>query len=203
MTAYEDDETRGLPAEQVSEVTDVVHLPKYGFGSRSLTKKGRARDGEALRLKALGYSLEEIADALGLSGDPSRAAAAIRRALGSVMRFATDEHRALELESYDELEVLLWRQLRASHHLVDRGTIVIGIDGLPVTDDRFVLETVDRILKIKERRAKLLGLDAPVRSEVITIDSIDAEIAKLKQELNEVGVPLDDAEVVDGEVADE
>jgi hypothetical protein len=55
--------------------------------------------------------------------------------------------------------------------------------GLPVTDDRFTLETIDRILKIKERRAKLMGLDAPIRREVITMDSIENEIKKLESEL--------------------
>jgi hypothetical protein len=71
------------------------------------------------------------------------------------------------------------------HVLVDRGQIVRGDNGQPMSDDRFVLETVDRILKIKERRARILGLDAPTRSEVLNIDSIDAEISRLETELAE------------------
>jgi hypothetical protein len=33
-------------------------------------------------------------------------------------------------------------------------------------DDAPVLAAVDRLLRIQERRAKLLGLDAPVRADV-------------------------------------
>lgn len=167
MPAYDDD------------TTWMMSLSKH----RSVTKKGRNRDAEAVRLKALGWSLEEICEHLELGTDTSRAAAAIRRGLATVSRFATDEHRAMELESYDELEAECWRQLRRAHVLVDRGQLVRGDDGRVIEDDRFVLETVDRILKIKERRAKLLGLDAPTRAEVLNIDSIDAEIARLEAEL--------------------
>lgn len=194
MSAYTDDDDLSLDPVNDEKIASLISLPKR---PRGLTKKGRSRDNEALRLKALGYSLEEIADKLELSHDPRRAAAAIKRALGSVFRFATDEHRALELESYDELEVALWRQLRKTHLMVDRGTIVFDEHGDPISDDRFVLETIDRIMKIKERRAKLLGLDAPTRTEVISLDSIDAEIARLQQEL-EVTMNAVEDEVPDG-----
>ncbi len=42
---------------------------------------------------------------------------------------------------------------------------------------------VDRCLGIMKRRAELLGLDAPTRHEVMTIDAIDAEIRQLEAEL--------------------
>lgn len=148
-------------------------------------KKGRSRDAEAARLKALGWTLPEIATELNLAGDPARAAAAIKRAMARAVRFATDEARALELQSYDELEAIAWRQLQANHVLVQNGRIIRADDGVPLEDNRFVLETMDRILKIKERRARLLGLDAPTRAEIVSIDSVDAEIARLEREMDE------------------
>jgi hypothetical protein len=169
VPAYDDDTTWMLSLSQ----------------HRSVTKKGRNRDAEAVRLKALGWSLDEICEHLELGVDTSRAAAAIKRGLANLHRFAVDEHRAMELQSYDELEAECWRQLRMLHVLVDRGTIVHDEHGEALHDDRFVLETVDRILKIKERRARILGLDAPTKAEVLNIDSIDAEIARLEQELAE------------------
>lgn len=42
---------------------------------------------------------------------------------------------------------------------------------------------VDTALKIIDRRCKLLGLDAPVRHEVVTLDAVDAEIKRLTAEL--------------------
>jgi hypothetical protein len=48
-----------------------------------------------------------------------------------------------------------------------------------------VLQAIDRLLKIQERRARLLGLDAPTqhRVNVLSEDAIDAEIARLEAEL--------------------
>lgn len=145
---------------------------------------GRNRDAEAARLKAMGWTLRRIAAHLGLGDDERRAAAAIKRAMARAVRFANDETRALELQSYDELEAQCWRVLQNEHVVFQNGKVVL-YDGSPIDDDRFVLETIDRILKIKERRARLLGLDAPTKAEITTIDSVEAEIAKLERELAE------------------
>ncbi len=158
--------------------------PSKGFKSR-----GRWRDAEAARLKARGMTLEQVAAELGLDkpnpeNGPQRAAAAIKRAMGEMARFAGDEMRMMELRSLDELEWIAWQTLKTSHVVVSQGRVVLDEDtGLAVTDDRYTLETIDRILKIKERRAKLMGLDAPIRREVITMDSIESEIKKLESEL--------------------
>jgi hypothetical protein len=56
---------------------------------------------------------------------------------------------------------------------------------VPINDDRITLEVVDRILKVKEARAKLLGLAAPTRSEVLTIDSVDSAIRDLENEISQ------------------
>lgn len=150
-----------------------------------IKKYGHNRDAEAARLKALGYTLTEICEVLELGPDTRRAQAAIRRALANMVRFAQDEVRMMEMVSLDELESTAWRTLRNNHVIVSNGRVVHDETGEPLQDDRFVLECIDRILKIKERRARMLGIDAPSRAEVISIDSIDSEIAKLERELQE------------------
>jgi hypothetical protein len=57
-------------------------------------------------------------------------------------------------------------------------------------DDTKFLLFADRLLNIEdrrrrsaERRAKLQGLDAPLRAEVRTLDAIDEEIADLTKQL--------------------
>lgn len=47
------------------------------------------------------------------------------------------------------------------------------------------LQAIDRLLRISERRSRLLGLDAPVRTRVgtITLDAIESEIERLEREL--------------------
>ncbi len=146
------------------------------------------RDREAARLKAIGHSLEEIAELLNLTDsysgeyDPRRAAKAVQRGLLAVTRFSVDEMRLTELQSLDEMESHLWQQLRKEHVLVQQGRVIM-VEGQVVEDERFVLEALDRILKIKERRAKYLGLDAQIRLSV-EADQIGGEIAQLIAAIN-------------------
>lgn len=146
------------------------------------------RDREASRLAAIGHSPEEIAELLNLTDaitgeyDPRRAVAAIRRGLTAVYRFTSDETKLQELQSLDEMERHLWQSLRREHVLVQQGRVIM-IEGQVVQDERFVLEALDRILKIKERRAKYLGLDAQVRLSV-EADQIGGEIAQLIAMIN-------------------
>jgi len=146
------------------------------------------KDREAARLKAVGHTLEEIAELLDLRDsatgewDPRRAAKAVQRGLTTVYRFSIDEMRLAELQSLDEMERHLWGALRREHVLVQQGRVIM-IEGSVVQDERFVLEALDRILKIKERRAKYLGLDAQVRLSV-EADQIGGEIASLIAAIN-------------------
>jgi hypothetical protein len=153
-------------------------------------RKGPVRDSQAVRLKALGWSMEEIAEHLGFNPENGvvRVGAAIRRGLANTVRVARDEQRLLEMQSLDELERACWLELRARHILVSNGRVVRDLDDEPLDDDRFALETIDRIIKIKEVRAKMLGLNAPTRSEVLTIDSVESEIIRLEAELNEASL---------------
>lgn len=147
------------------------------------------RDREASRLAAIGHSPEEIAEMLGLldsmtgEPDPRRAVKAIQRGLTAVYRFTSDETRLQELQSLDEMERHLWQSLRREHILVQQGRVIMDTSGAPVQDERFVLEALDRILKIKERRSKYLGLDAQVRVSV-EADQIGGEIAQLIAAIN-------------------
>jgi DNA-binding transcriptional MerR regulator len=160
----------------------LLHAPDP---NANLSKKGHARDHEAARLKATGMPLDEICKVLGLGDDPRRAAAAIRRALADIARFAGDELRLMELHSLDELEWQAWQTLKKRHVIINGGRVMRDDDDEMMEDDRFVLEVCDRILKIKERRARLMGLDAPTRAEVVTLDSVEAEIARLEREVRD------------------
>ena len=148
------------------------------------------RDMEALRLRTTGWSLESIADHLGLATNAA-VANSLRRAVSMMARFAGNEQRLLELQKLDEAEAEIWKVLKMVHWAYTaRGDLVYGPDGEPQKDARIILEAVDRLMKVAERRAKLMGLDAPMRAEVLTIDSIDAEIARLETELAVVRQPV-------------
>jgi hypothetical protein len=102
-----------------------------------------ALEEECLRLRREGLSHRQIASRLGIV--PSTAYKRIRHGLSEVnernLESAT-ELRALETQRLDELQQAIWEQ-------------AAGGD----------LKAIDRILRIMERRAKLLGLDGPQRIE--------------------------------------
>lgn len=185
--------TEGEAPERLADINRVEGKDEYLLALPSerwnIRQKGKMRDNECARLKAQGWKLEDIAKHLGLDqpnpeNGPQRVAAAIKRALGEMSRFVGDEMRLMESNSLDELEWEAWKTLQSRHVVISQGKVVRDeTTGEAIDDDRFILEVLDRILKIKERRAKLMGLDAPQRREVITMDSIDQEIAKLESEL--------------------
>ena len=81
--------------------------------------------------------------------------------------------------------------------------VVIMYDGKRVLDDGPGIQVATVLPRVQERRAKLLGLDVPVkhRVDVITEDVVDVEIKRLAKELSlndrlvEVGLlPEDDDE---------
>ena len=89
-----------------------------------------------------GATFKQIAEALGYKG-PSSAYRAVMSALRRTQQEPADELRRLELERLDEA-------LRAIAGRVRQGN----------------LAAIDRWIRISESRRRLLGLDAPTRTEV-------------------------------------
>jgi hypothetical protein len=138
-------------------------------------------DAQACKMRASGATYAEIAAALDLC-DVTAAWRAVGRALAATVAEPAAEVRQLELARLDEATAAAFAVLRKDHLAHSHGK-VITLDGKPVLDDGPKLAAIDRIVKISERRAKLLGLDAPTQVQVITVDLIDAEIARLAAEL--------------------
>ncbi|TCO47314.1 hypothetical protein [Actinocrispum wychmicini] len=95
------------------------------------------RRGRALELRKAGASYEQIAQQCGYS-HRATAHRAVTQALASVADELAADVRTLELSRLDSMLMGLWRAAR---------------DG--------DASAVDRVLKIMERRAKILGLDTP------------------------------------------
>lgn len=136
--------------------------------SRATRLRVAERRTKAIQLRAAGTSWETIAGELGYA---SRGAACndVARALDQRLKEQNDqtEHlRAIELERLDAVEREVWDVLRRRHVLVSGGKVVRDDsvdDGQPLEDDGPTLAAVDRLVKIGERRAKLQGIDAPVK----------------------------------------
>jgi hypothetical protein len=135
-----------------------------------------------LRVEQVPYA--QIATLLGISEglaekDFQRALEARKTELDARRHVAV----ALEVAKLDALERVAWGVLRTRHILAQQGKIVCTDDGTPLEDDGPTLAAIDRILKIAERRARMLGHDAPVRAKVEVTDAIDADIERLVAEL--------------------
>ena len=135
---------------------------------RALTAKRRT---DAIALRLAGADYETIAAKLGYS---TRGAA------------YTDITRALEArlaEQREEVDLLRQSELSRLDRL-QQGVWTAAISGDP--------RSAEVALKIIDRRCKLLGLDAPMRHEVITMSAVEEAIRTLEAQLGEDGGEVPD-----------
>jgi hypothetical protein len=100
------------------------------------------RSALAVSLRAQKLTYEEIAQRSGYS-NASACRKAIMRELDRCVVKNVEELRAEEMNSLEQLERECWKRLYDKNY------------------EKSMLFSVDRILMIKERRAKLMGLDIP------------------------------------------
>jgi hypothetical protein len=149
----------------MSEITPAEDSPGRGKNGRFVRSLDTARkDALAAELRARGMPLWEIAGKLGYSNE-SGASKAIARALAAVPAEGVAELRALECERLDQLTRQLFTLLDTKYPLLIPGRELVDQNGAPVADPGPILAVVDRLMRISQRRARLLGLDAPVKRE--------------------------------------
>lgn len=105
-----------------------------------------------IELRQEGYIWREIAVMVNMS--IAGVAKAYKRALTRHPHATIDEHRELELDRLDTLQRTFWKS---------------AVEGNP--------RSADFVLRVIDKRAKLLGLDAPlkVQAEVVTYDGSDLD----------------------------
>lgn len=144
-------------------------------------------DGKAAALRVQGFTFAEIAAEMGCA--VSTANDRVKRAMAAVRVASAAELVRTEDERLDALWKVAWREAFRNHLMVSHGKVVhITNDAgqsVPVIDHGPKLQALNTLLRISERRAKLHGLDAPVRHrvDVVTEDAIDAEIRRLEEEI--------------------
>ena len=122
----------------------------------------RKRDARVFELRIQGFTFEQIASEVGYQG-ASGAWQAYQRVKESHIFESIDEARQLELMRLDELQFAIW----------DR-----AIDG--------DLPAAHCVLKIMDRRAKLLGLDKPAKIELNQIEQWPTDLEQQVQEMHEM-----------------
>ena len=100
-----------------------------------------ARQKQALKLRLAGASYEDIATQLGYAGR-GNAWRSVMAALKATLQEPADQVRILEAARLDRLLLGVWTQAAKGNQ-----------------------SAIDRAIKIMERRAKLLELDAPTKTQ--------------------------------------
>ncbi|MGH2775632.1 MAG: hypothetical protein ACRDJT_09405 [Actinomycetota bacterium] len=144
---------------------DVAQPSENTRGKKTVPQRILAaeRGFEALKLRQQGKSYREIAEAVGYA-NPSGAWRAVERTL-----------RESHAESPESLRVL---EIERLNSLLDASWVTATTPGA-----KGQMLAVDRVLAIMKRRAELLGLDAPKKSERITKGTIEGEIERLEKQL--------------------
>lgn len=135
----------------------VAHRTGHGRGEDAASPRridAAEKRARALDLRKAGATYDQIAQQLGYA-NRGNAQRAVQTALKEITAEPARDVLTLELERLDAMLLGLWPQAR-------RGN----------------LGAVDRVLRIQERRARLLGLDSPARFSV-EAENLGAEITAL------------------------
>lgn len=132
----------------------------------------RERDAQCVNLRRAGLGWDAIAKQLGYTS----AARAYEQFMSFMKEYPREDAvaaRELEADRYDQLQRAIWAKC--------------------LKGDTWA---IDRALKLMDQRARLLGLNMPVRAqiEVITESTVDTAIAALTAQLEAQAVEVADAE---------
>lgn len=106
------------------------------------------KEARIIELRRTGATWEFIAKVTGYA-NASGAYKAYQRALGKIVQPKIDELRAVEVDRLDRLQFAIWERAK---------------DG--------DIKAIDAVLRILDRRTRILGLDAPtkIQAEIVTYD---------------------------------
>lgn len=138
------------------------------------------REAEVCRLRLHGHSFSQIARALGLS----------EKRVSQMYARAFEKTRKERQECAEMCVQMELRRLDEMHKRVYQEVIETKEGEKPEVRIHSLLEGVDRLIKIQERRAKLLGLDQPEKKVEVTmgIDLNQLSEDELKAELEKMGM---------------
>lgn len=129
----------------------------------------RERDAQCVQLRRAGLGWDAIAQQLGYSS-AARAYERFNVFMHEYPREDAEAARELEADRYDQLQRAIWAKC--------------------LKGDTWA---IDRALKLMDQRARLLGLNMPVRQtiEVISESTVDRAIKELTEQLEAQGVDVD------------
>jgi orotate phosphoribosyltransferase-like protein len=135
-----------------------------------------------VKLRDQGLTYREICDEVGLSLNAvwqhyQAAMRDIPAAEAAAHRENLSKHLNEQLDRIDMAREAAMEVLAARHVMVSQGRVV-SIEGEPIIDDAMVLTAIDRLIKLDDQEAKLLGLYAETKMKTsvtvnYTVDGVD------------------------------
>lgn len=166
---------------------------------RGIRERREAETVQMYEDRKAGMTLQEIGDKFGIT--KGAVFNRIRKYSTEIVETAADSYRDHEIEKLDEMETKLWEIVGKKHYRVDHGKlIVLGQEGEEevLSDDEPIMKAIDRLLKVMERRAKLLGLDNPVKQDVnVSVETRDEELLGILDQVRKRNEDIVEAEVVE------
>lgn len=182
-----------------------TRTPRNGKGKFTRAADSRKRDYRAAELHGEGWSYQRIADELGYASR-GHAHSAVTRAYDDIPKEGVELAFKVDEQRINRLIEQAWQIMVTPHVAVSNGKIMrqfVGFEKRPdgtdaldldgkkiplfadVLDDGPRDKAINTIRGLLERRARMFGYDAPVKTrvEVITADVIEAHISELEQQL--------------------
>jgi hypothetical protein len=159
-----------------------------GRGGSRQTKASIERDARAMELRSQGWTLQAIDKELGFGGH-GNVVAAINRWIARTVQEPADNVRAFLLNRLDAATNVAMVAMNGFYPMLHQGepVTVPGDDGKPVQlrDWRPNLAAADRVERLTERTAKLLGVDAPERHEINVTSEADTAVAAMLRDVQD------------------
>lgn len=198
-----DDRINGMSNKDIAEKHGVgqrtvqnrfKEFPKEGFDRSQHTNRGGGPGNDLVRMtetaqmwedkQNLGLSNKQIAEKYDVSIDT------VANRLGSFFpkkaAVTLEAHRLRESDKLDMLEEQALQLLNTEHLVVDKGSVVFDPrNNRPMIDSEPTFKAIDRLLKIQERRAKLFGIDSPVKAEITHNAGVEIQVTELQDLVDE------------------
>lgn len=168
----------------MTQVESVATLrARDGNGVFIRTAEQMAKDHEAADMRRRSMKFREIGEYFGVT--MQAAALMVSRAIEDIPKESTKELIQIELDKLDAIERKYLEVVGRFHPVVtmsgklvvlnDREAILEGQDEVLLADDTPTMQALAGLLKVSDRRAKLLGLNAPTRTELTSVVSVSIE----------------------------
>ena len=144
--------------------------PRDGCGTFTRTIEQIELDHQAAELRSRSKTFREIGEVFGVS--TKTAYCMVQRAIEDVPKEATTGLIALELEKLDRLERRYLEIMDKPHPYISASGRVVMLDGEVLIDDKPTMEAITGLVRVADRRAKLLGLNAPTRADLTSTTSL-------------------------------